>query len=252
MSSEFTARDQDDPELHPLSVPQHVRRLTAEASMVAGSCALILVAFTVAVEAGLTTGADRKIELLVHADVTGYLYGLMTSLSFIGASGSIAVLAFACAVFYLRRGDRWTAAFIAACPTGAGILDSVLKGLFQRHRPHLWSHAAIIHSYSFPSGHATVSSAFFAGLAYAAWKLWGPQVGLLTASICALLVAGIGFSRVYLGVHWPSDVVAGYALGLTWAFVLVAVFESRRNPATGTFHETRQNASERRVGQQVQ
>ena len=64
---------------------------------------LILVALTVAVEGGLVSGADRHAELLVHADVSRSLYGLMSALSFIGSSGSIAVLVFACVVFYLTK-----------------------------------------------------------------------------------------------------------------------------------------------------
>lgn len=242
MSSEIIARDQDQSELPPLPRSAHLRRSVVGSLAVAGVCVLTLIGFTVAVEGGLVSQADRRVELLVHADVTPHLYGLMTALSFIGSSGSIAVLAFACVVFYLRSGDRWSAAFIAACPTGAGILDTALKDLFQRVRPHLWPHAAIIHSYSFPSGHATIGSAFLAGVAYAAWKLYGRRIGALAASLCALLAAGIGFSRVYLGVHWPSDVLAGFALGLAWVFILVAVLEFLRDPATRPFQKPRKGS----------
>jgi membrane-associated phospholipid phosphatase len=102
-----------------------------------------------------------------------------------------------------------------------------LKTLIHRHRPHLWSHAAIINSYSFPSGHATVSTAFFAGTTYAVWKLVGRRAGVCAMILSAILVSGIGFSRIYLGVHWPSDVVAGYALGLGWVLLLIVVAEPR-------------------------
>jgi membrane-associated phospholipid phosphatase len=222
------------------------------AALTVGVCVMIFIALAIAVEAQWAPGADRHAELFVHADVTGHLYGFMAALSFIGESGSIAVLAFACAVFYLRSGGRWTAAFVVACPTGAGILDTVLKDVFHRHRPHLWPHAAIINSFSFPSGHATISSAFLAGLTYVAWKLYGAPTGTLTALACGALATGIGFSRVYLGVHWPSDVLAGYAVGLAWAFLLIAVFESRQKRDGAPNVVTLQNAPKRHARPQVQ
>jgi membrane-associated phospholipid phosphatase len=192
------------------------------------TCGLIFLALTLAVEESLLTGADRHTELLVHAGVSRELYGLMAALTFVGDSGSIAVLAFVCVVFYLRTGEYWAAAFIAASPTGASMLDLVLKSVFQRARPHLWSYATIIHSYSFPSGHATISSAFFAGVSYVTWKLYGARTVAPISAVCALITVGIGFSRVYLGVHWPSDVLAGFALGLGWALLLIVAVESWR------------------------
>lgn len=252
MSSELVTDGQNSSEFLPRSRSSQASRLAIRAIVAAGICVVILVAFTAAVETQSVSGSDRRFELLVHADLPGYLFGLMTALSFIGASGSIAVLAFVCVVLYLRSGDRWAGTIIAACPTGAGILDTALKDLFQRNRPHLWTHAAIVHSYSFPSGHATISSAFFAGLTYIAWRCYGPRSSMLTGLLCGVLVAGIGFSRVYLGVHWPSDVLAGYALGLAWVFALIAVVESVRGPAVTTSHDTRHNVSKGRIGSQVQ
>lgn len=215
-----------------------VRRASFIAGAVGVACALIFIALTFAVEGGLVTGADRHAELLVHADVSRAWYGLMSALTFIGQSGSIAVLTFACVVFYLRSGEYWAAAFIAACPTGAALLDTLFKNVFQRARPHLWSQASIIHSYSFPSGHATISSAFFAGIAYLAWKLYGRGVGAPATAVCALLTAGVGFSRIYLGVHWPSDVIAGFALGLAWTLLLIVAVESWRTQIIAAFAKT--------------
>jgi membrane-associated phospholipid phosphatase len=189
---------------------------------------LIFIAMTLAVEVRVLTGADRQAELLVHAGVSRELYGLMAALTFVGDSGSIAVVTFVCVVSYLRSGEYLAAALVAACPTGASILDLVLKNFFQRARPHLWSSATIIHSYSFPSGHATISSAFFAGISYVTWKLYGARVGAPMCAVCTLLTVGIGFSRVYLGVHWPSDVLAGFSLGLGWALLVIAAVESWR------------------------
>lgn len=198
-------------------------------------CSLLFAGVAVALAVGTLAAPDRRTELLVHTTAPGDWHGLMTALSLLGSTGSIAVLALVCAAYFLQRRLTWASAFVVACPAGAGVMDTVLKHLFQRQRPHLWPHAAIINSYSFPSGHATISSAFFAGVCLTVWRLWGPRIGSLVAVVAVVLVGGIGLSRIYLGVHWPSDVIAGYALGLAWVALLLVLAGSRgrSTPAPG-------------------
>lgn len=192
-------------------------------------CALAFSCLTLALEEASLTTLDRQAELRVHAGTPSGLLYLMNALSFIGASWPMAVLTLTCAIFCLQKRAPWAAGFVAACPTGASLLDTALKHLIHRHRPHLWPHAAILNSYSFPSGHATISSAFFAGTTYVVWKLMGRRVGQFATAVSTIFIIGIGFSRVYLGVHWPSDVIAGYALGLGWVFILMVITESLMN-----------------------
>jgi undecaprenyl-diphosphatase len=80
------------------------------------------------------------------------------------------------------------------------------------------AHGSYVYSASFPSGHSTLSAATFLTLAMLIASL-EPNRGTkhLVFALAALLVLGIGFSRVYLGVHWPSDVLAGWCLGAAWA-----------------------------------
>jgi undecaprenyl-diphosphatase len=200
----------------------------AHAMAAALLCGLTVAGLALAFKTGALSSTDRQTELHIHKGLHGSLDGVMTALTSVGASWPMAVLALGCAVFCLLQSGPWVAGLVVACPTGASVLDTALKHLIQRHRPHLWSHAAVLNSYSFPSGHATMSSAFFAGATYAVWKLMGPARGRAAAAISIVFVAGIGFSRVYLGVHWPSDILAGYALGLGWALVLIAIAESFR------------------------
>jgi membrane-associated phospholipid phosphatase len=189
-------------------------------------CALTFAGLTVAFKVGAVSSVDRQTELQIHADLHGSLNGIMTALTSVGASWPMAVLALACAALCLLQSSLKLAGLVLTCPAGASVLDTAFKNLIDRQRPHLWPHAAVLNSYSFPSGHATLSAAFFAGTTYAIWKLMGPRRGQVSAIISTALIAGIGFSRIYLGVHWPSDVLAGYALGLGWALVLVIVSES--------------------------
>jgi membrane-associated phospholipid phosphatase len=189
-------------------------------------CAVAFAGLTVAFKAGALSAVDRQTELQIHTDLHGSLNGMMTALTSVGSSWPMAVLALSCAMFCLLQSNPWLAGLVLTCPAGASVLDSAFKNLIHRQRPHLWPHATVLNSFSFPSGHATMSAAFFAGTTYAIWKLSGATRGRVAAIFSTALVAGIGFSRIYLGVHWPSDVLAGYALGLSWALVLVAVAES--------------------------
>jgi undecaprenyl-diphosphatase len=111
---------------------------------------------------------------------------------------------------------------------GALAMDVVLKHVFHRARPVAYF-VPQPRTYSFPSGHALGSFCFYlvlAGLLTA--RLRDLTARVLIWMVAALLVAAIGFSRVYLGVHWPTDVIAGYAAAAFWVAGLVTVDRWRR------------------------
>ena len=120
-------------------------------------------------------------------------------------------------------GRRAEAAWIAASLFGASLLNLGLKGWMHRPRPFVVPHLEQVSSASFPSGHAMVSAAVYLtlGLMLAEAE---PRTGrrLFIVGFAALLVLSIGCSRVYLGVHWPSDVLAGWCFGGVWALVVFA------------------------------
>lgn len=106
--------------------------------------------------------------------------------------------------------------FLAAATAGSSLLVELLKWAFHRPRPDL---NQLIHAagYSFPSGHSTVGLAFYGAVAYLIWSgLPRPPLRWCAAAAFALLSLAIGASRIYLGVHYPSDVLAGFAAGGTW------------------------------------
>lgn len=114
---------------------------------------------------------------------------------------------------------RWRhAAIMGGAVLLAEISSEGMKHLYGRPRPDLVPHGSFVYSASFPSGHSTLSAATFLTLAMLIASLEPHRAAKVMSYVLAgLLVLAIGFSRVYLGVHWPSDVLAGWSLGAAWA-----------------------------------
>ena len=125
------------------------------------------------------------------------------------------------AIFIWRRWWRG-AILLPMAMVGAGILDTSLKLAFRRARPTPFFDYPLPVSYSFPSGHALFAFCFFTtGAALLAPRLSHPALRGLVWMVAIAAVLAIGFSRIYLGVHYPSDVIAGYAVGLIWSSVII-------------------------------
>ena len=126
---------------------------------------------------------------------------------------------------------RWQiAAIFAITCVGGAVLSTGLKMLFGKERPELWSQMITETSYSFPSGHALGSMVLYGALAYLLAQRFQSQKWLVYG-VAALLIGSIGFSRIYLGVHWPTDVAAGYSIGFLWLSLNIGLFqlEARRS-----------------------
>jgi undecaprenyl-diphosphatase len=137
------------------------------------------------------------------------------------------------AVALLWRGHRWLAlGWVVAC-AGNGVLNQGLKKIFARVRP-LHEHGfAVAEGYSFPSGHTSGSVVVYGMLAYLCVRLLPARWHLAAVLLAALLAYSMGVSRVLLQVHWASDVLAGFASGLTWLAVCIAAVELRRRYVRG-------------------
>ena len=120
------------------------------------------------------------------------------------------------------------------------LLSSGLKGLFDRPRPDLVPHAVEVYTMSFPSGHATLSAVTYLTLgALLARVQPRRRVKAYLLGVAVLLAVLIGASRVYLGVHWPTDVLAGWCVGAAWAMLCwtVATWLQRRGEVEGEHEE---------------
>jgi undecaprenyl-diphosphatase len=144
----------------------------------------------------------------------------------------VVILTTVCAIGFLLITGKRHAALLVFVSTGGGmLLSSELKGLFERPRPDLVPHAVQVYTMSFPSGHAMLSAATYLTLgALLARVQPRPWVRLYLLAVAVALTLLIGASRVYLGVHWPTDVLAGWSAGAAWAMLCwtVALWLQRR------------------------
>lgn len=191
------------------------------------------------VATGRTAAWDARGIRWLDARATPWLDRAAVEVTALGDAVVVAAIALVAATLLWQVGRRAYAALVAAGAGGAWVLAAVLKELFGRPRPALieWR-VHDVTSWSFPSGHATLSMALAAVLAYVVHRLAGGwragAAALLAGSAVVLLV---GLSRVYLGVHYPSDVAAGYAVGFAWATACALGAESirpRRSPRART------------------
>ncbi len=129
----------------------------------------------------------------------------------------------ACGYLWLKR-DRGLALFIAISVCGGTLVNTLLKGAIERPRPDIVSHGTSAALSSFPSGHAMMSAAVFLTLgALLAQSAGQARIKIYILSWSVLLTIMVGISRIYLGVHWPTDVIAGWIAGATWAVLCLFV-----------------------------
>ena len=166
--------------------------------------------------------------LLAHR--APWLTGVMAVLTDLGASWLLIPLVVAAGLALRLRGQGWRPLGLLAAPyAGAWALSTLVKAAVGRPRPPLAAMAVQAGGLAFPSGHATNSTAVYgmlAVLAVSALASWRAKVA--AAAGLVLVVLAVGFSRAYLGVHWATDVVAGWALGGAWLLALLAA--TRRRP----------------------
>lgn len=172
-------------------------------------------------------GFDRAVMLWVHEYETPGVTTTMSAVTELGGLAAVPIFAVICAGLLWWRGRRRDAALLAAAVIGSALLNTALKAVFQRARPDFWEHLVVEDSFSFPSGHAMASMSFAAALIVIAWRTrwrWPAVVAGL------LYVAVVGLSRVYLGVHFPSDILAGWCVAIVWVTIVVVVLDgaSRR------------------------
>ncbi|WP_157270182.1 phosphatase PAP2 family protein [Azohydromonas aeria] len=187
---------------------------------------------------GETHALDRALLLALRnpadpADPLGprWFESFMRDLTALGSHGVLGLLLLGVASFLFLAGRRRTAvSVLAACLSGA-LLSDLLKDLFGRPRPDLVPHGAYVLTPSFPSGHALLAALVYLTLAaLVARQLTRRRLRLHVMACAVVLTVLVGASRVYLGVHWPSDVLAGWIIGAAWALAWWGIAQWLRPP----------------------
>ncbi|ABF44181.1 phosphoesterase, PA-phosphatase related protein (plasmid) [Deinococcus geothermalis DSM 11300] len=164
--------------------------------------------------------------LALHAHATPALDQLALLLTTLGGATVIApISALILLLLWLRQ--RPLALFWGVSVAGAAALNLVMKLLFHRPRPELWPRLVQEHDFGFPSGHSMYSAAFVTALILLSWRT---PLRPLVLVLGVLFSGAVGFSRLYLGVHYPTDVLAGWLSGAAWVLGVYSVLRPLRRP----------------------
>ena len=168
---------------------------------------------------------DTFVTPLIHGIASPTVDWLMNGFTTLGSNLVIPFLFVVeiAVLLWIRRPGA--ALFQTIVSGGALLLNALMKVFFHRPRPALpW--AQTLPDFSFPSGHTMNSFAFYVGLAIVIWSIAGRRWGLIAMTVAFVIVGLVGLSRIYLGVHYPTDVIGGILAGAIWVLVVLAAFRS--------------------------
>ena len=160
---------------------------------------------------------DLKVFDVVHGIDNPAMHQFMEAVTLLGTHAAIGTAAGVTALAMLREGRRDDAWTVVVSTGGAMAINTILKNIFQRQRPQeLARRIKLPKSHSFPSGHALLSAATYPIVAHHFVQHRSLATQALVHTLAGLTILGVGFSRVYFGVHFPSDVLGGFAAGFGW------------------------------------
>ena len=172
------------------------------------------------------TGAawERALLLALHVELPPALDAAMLVLPWLGTNVTLIPLLFAAALWLDRaRGRRDLAVHLLVVELGSYTVNPLLKAVFSRDRPDLWEKRGQFAWSSYPSGHAIASVAVLLAVA---WLLHRERGWRWPWAVAALLMTVSLYSRVYLGVHWPTDVLGGALVGLVWLLATIVAYRA--------------------------
>ncbi len=188
---------------------------------------------------GETRHFDEVTREAVHQLASPLLTTMMRGVSFIGSTLALTIGTIVVVVQFAMRKWGREARLFAITMIGAGLLNITLKLAFKRPRPVPFFNLTAPETYSFPSGHSLTSACFFGALAaILTARVKSRRLRVIVWVVCTLTFVVIGFSRIYLGVHHTTDVIAGFAAALIWILVVrfvemeLARRRRRKKPST--------------------
>ncbi len=209
--------------------------------MVAAVGAVIIFGITAeAVDEGFTQPFDEAVLSWLEQSRTAFLDKVMLEITTLGTGVVIIMIVLIASVFLWQTQHKWSVYLLLLSTFGGKLLNTLLKLFYDRPRPSVVEWVTDVHSPSFPSGHAMSSMVVYGTVAYLVGRLDAKRtLRNTTWVIAALVILLIGLSRMYLGVHYPSDVIAGFLAGFAWLLFVVASmralqFFAERRPETRT------------------
>jgi len=179
------------------------------------------------VRKGSTQPFDDAVMRWMGAHQQPGLQTFMLEITALGTGTVVGMIVLVAGTFLWLNRHRHSAVLLVAATLGGLVLDNLLKIGFNRPRPQFFAWGTRVVSSSFPSGHAMSSAIVYGTVAYLAARLQRNAASrVLTFVLAALIIALICASRLYLGVHYPSDILAGLLIGFAWAGFCMAVLEA--------------------------
>jgi undecaprenyl-diphosphatase len=202
------------------------------------------------VRGGATQAFDVAVLQWLHDRQTPLLTSLMLEMTYLGTGTVVMMIVGVAALFLWHTEHKHSARLLLATTFGNILLNGALKLVFHRPRPSVFEWQTPAVSSSFPSGHAMSATAVYGTVAYLLIRLqkhrWSRALTLVGAVLLILLIC---LTRLYLGVHYPSDVLGGMMVGLAWAAFCMATLEA--SLAIGRRRAPREIVEERRAPQEV-
>ncbi len=179
---------------------------------------LFFTILAVIVGSGVTNALDSSILLAINSLSSPWLNTFFVAFTELGGVIVVSVVAIILVLLFLTKRNYIRALLIAVGIGGVAAMNLLLKSIFERARPDLWDWIVTETHTSFPSGHATASMALALCIVYLLWNTKWRKATIIAASVYLLL---IGFSRLYLGVHFPTDILGGWLLGIGWMALVI-------------------------------
>jgi undecaprenyl-diphosphatase len=161
------------------------------------------------------------LQAVHRVELSPMLDRAMLLLPWFGTNITLLPMSVVAAIWLIRRDRPRLALHLLVVQAGTLTLSAVLKALYDRPRPTLWEHRGQFAWASYPSGHAIASVAVLFTIAIMLWRTRGWRWPFVVAGAMLIVTS---YSRLYLGVHWPSDVIAGLLMGIVWLIATLAAF----------------------------
>ncbi len=204
--------------------PRDIRFWIAIAVLLAASASFAVIAHSVVTAAPILK-QDLQVSVWLHTHGSPAFSAFLYAITQVHSPVGMTIIAVLLGLWLWKSGHPYWMLSLALAVPGGMLMNTIVKELVNRARPTWDDPILTLTSASFPSGHAAGATLFYGFVAaFMVWSVKGPWSRALAVACCALMVAVVGFSRIYLGVHYLSDVLAAVSLSLAWLVLcLIAV-----------------------------